>query len=786
MLWVATVFTSNAQNEVSWSTSVEQNENGATLVINAILEPTWHLYSQNLASDEGPIATEFTFTESESYSLVGTVEESEVHTEFEPVFDMEVSYFEGTAEFRQQIKILSDEAFTINAEVMYMICNDGGCLFPDPEQLAFGINGGASQVAEIEGPELAEDVIPELPNVNLNAPVSDCTTEDKSQGFWLIFLFGFAGGLFALLTPCVFPMIPLTVSFFTKGGTEKGKGILNAIFYGFCIFGIYAACSIPFHFGSDPEILNRIATNVWLNLAFFAVFVVFAISFFGYFEITLPSKWVNKTDSASNVGGLIGIFFMAITLVLVSFSCTGPILGTVMAQTVSNGPWPVTAAMSGFGVALGLPFALFAMFPKLMSKMPSSGGWLNTVKVVLGFIEIALAIKFLSNADMVVQWGLIHRETFFLLWAVIGLATALYLFGLIRFPHDGPRGKLGGTRLTIAALFLGFSVYLAPGVLKTPSWEHGLLAGFPPPRFYSWYDGQANHAEFTDLDEAMAHAMEVGKPVLLDFTGWACVNCRRMEENVWTDEQVEHLMENYIIVSLYVDEQVELPAEQQGVIEIEYEGGITKKKRIVTVGDKWATLEAQRFGAISQPFYALLSPDGYLLNSPVGYTPDAEQYAFFLQCGLDAYETLKSGDFNTNEVVGSNDVQAENLEPITWKFYVEKIAEGEYDIVGSSALQEGWHVYSQFIEEGGPIATTFYLYDENGELQQVEAGEPRAITEYDETFEMELSYFATDANFRIPFTGEPGTIVKGIVNSMVCNDGMCLPPADVEFEVVLE
>jgi thiol:disulfide interchange protein DsbD len=432
-------------------------------------------------------------------------------------------------------------------------------------------------------------------------------------------------------------MIPLTVSFFTKS-SGSGKGVYQAVMYGFFIFLIYALLSVPFHFNTDPEVLNEIATSVWLNILFFVVFLVFAISFFGYFEITLPSNVINKTDSASRVGGLLGIFFMALTLALVSFSCTGPILGTVLGSSLKEGPWPITAAMSGFGVALGLPFALFAAFPGFMQKLPKSGSWLNSVKVVLGFIELALALKFLSNADLVLQWGLIKRETFFLIWALIGLGLGLYLMGVIRFPHDSPvPEKFSTGRKVLIGITFAFTIYLAPGVLERPFWHHNWLSGFPPPEFYSWYDKETFHAEFTDFEPALAEAKSRNKPLLIDFTGWACVNCRKMEESVWTVDAVKQKLENdFVLVSLYVDDKVKLPDSLQGVFRQEIDGEIVEKK-IRTIGNKWSTFQTYVFNNNSQPYYVMLTPEGRLLGNPVGYTPNEREYLDWLNCGLQAF-----------------------------------------------------------------------------------------------------------------------------------------------------
>ena len=802
---------SNAQifNPVGWKTEVKQLENGTfELQMTAAIEEGWHLYSQSLPSDDGPIATEFTFKESSDFEKIGKVKEPKAKTEFDPNFDMDLNYFEKKVTFTQKIKSLNVKGFSANAEVYFMVCDAEKCLPPEYVDFEFSIpantaseasseeeettgevieNDNPAQIIEgsddlsddylnatkweytstknaegsydfhfkgtigegwhlysqkqkseeeqvmatkfylnkamdpdtetkesgeliskfdptadldlnyyenevefvriVEGvtgdkysiefefivcnssmclpPELievefdlntgnginaleksdveanldVESIIPYLPNVDLDNPKGNCVNSEEDNqdvsNVWVVFFMGFIGGLIALLTPCVFPMIPLTVSFFTKGD-GGGKGLGKAVLYGFFIFLIYAILSIPFHFNADPAVLSEIATSVVLNIIFFIVFVVFAISFFGYFEITLPASLTNKADSASQVGGTLGIFFMALTLALVSFSCTGPILGTVLGSALKNGPWPITAAMSGFGIALGLPFAVFAAFPSMMNKLPKSGGWLNAVKVVLGFIELALALKFFSNADLVEQWELVHRETFFLIWTIIFAGLTLYLFGLIKFPHDSPISKLSPFRKAFGIVVLIFTIYIAPGVMKTPPWNHNLLSGFPPPTFYSWYEKETFHAPFDDFEEAMAESKRVNKPLLIDFTGWACVNCRKMEESVWTVKSIKKKLENdFVLVSLYVDDKVKLPEEQQGVFEY-MAGDELKKKKIKTIGNKWATFQTQVFNNNSQPYYVILSPEGYLLGNPVGYTPSVEEYSDFLDCGIEA------------------------------------------------------------------------------------------------------------------------------------------------------
>ncbi|TXC81769.1 protein-disulfide reductase DsbD family protein [Luteibaculum oceani] len=627
---------------VDWSYEIKQiDEFTFDINFTASIDEGWYVYSQYLSSEDGPIATVFSFEDAEGMQLQGKTKEPKAEEKYDPNFLMDLAFFTEEVTFTQRVK--TDGSLNkVKGYFEFMVCNAERCLPPEMVDFEFDLTPGpATNLASLETASTdnaVAEVVPTLPKVDLENPLGTCGERQEISNVWMVFLFGFLGGLLALLTPCVFPMIPLTVSFFTKGeGGSKGVG--KAVLYGFFIFFIYAVLSVPFHFNTDPEVLNEIATSVWLNLIFFGVFVFFAISFFGFFEITLPSSLANKTDSASQVGGVLGIFFMALTLALVSFSCTGPILGTVLGNALKNGPWPITAAMSGFGVALGLPFAIFATFPSMMAKLPKSGGWLNSVKVVLGFIELALALKFISNADLVEQWGLVKRETFFLIWSVIGIGLAAYLFGWLKFPHDSKLKKLSTGRLAFAVSVLLFTVYISTGVLKNSPWNHNLLSGFPPPTFYSWYEKEGFHAEYDDFAEAMEAAKAENKPILIDFTGWACVNCRKMEESVWTvDEVKERLEKDFVLVSLYVDDKVKLPEEQQGVIEFEANGEIIKKK-IRTIGNKWATFQTQVFNNNSQPYYVMLSPEGELLGNPVGYTPNVEDYLQFLDCGINTFKS---------------------------------------------------------------------------------------------------------------------------------------------------
>jgi cytochrome c biogenesis protein CcdA/thioredoxin-related protein len=494
------------------------------------------------------------------------------------------------------------------------------------------LEGGVSSVARLR-----------INSFDLRNPVNNCGDDGtEGKGLASIFLLGLIGGFIALLTPCVFPLIPLTVSFFTKRAANRNKGIANAMLYGFFIFLIYVLLSLPFHLldHTNPEILNNISTNVWLNLLFFAVFVVFAISFFGYFEITLPGSVANVAGEKSSGGNIAGIFFMALTLAIVSFSCTGPILGSLLAGalTKNGGAIQLSFGMGGFGLGLALPFALFAMFPNWLNSLPKSGGWLTSVKVVLGFLELAMAVKFLSNADLVQQWGIVKRELFIAFWIIIGILIILYLLGKIKFPHDSPVKKFSKTRIALIVLFVTFTVYLIPGVTNTPAANLTLISGFPPPLCYSVYTSPVNCEKGAeplknDYEEALQQAKKMHKPLLIDFTGWACVNCRRMEENVWTDPNVKQLMQDsFVVVSLYVDERKVLPASQQ----FTYTTKNNAPKEIITVGDKWATFQSENFNAVSQPQYAIVSADEKILTKTKGYTPSPKQFASWLQCGLEA------------------------------------------------------------------------------------------------------------------------------------------------------
>lgn len=632
-------------NPVEWEARIEkQNDSVYHLIYTATLEDGWHLYSQHRAAEDGPLATEFSFNDTpDTYELLGETREPDVEPRFDPVFQMDVKFFKEEVSFVQPIKVLDPDLTQVESEVLFNVCNDEMCLAPETIPFTLSLTTGGTVEVEVGEASETDLARTQALKIDLKGGETLSAGQEEDSSYLSLFLLGFVGGLIALLTPCVFPMIPLTVSFFTKGATNKRRGLFNAVMYGFFIFLIYLLLSLPFHLldSVSPEFLNNISTNVTLNIIFFVIFMVFAFSFFGYYEINLPSSWSNKMDSkASKLGGLIGIFFMALTLAIVSFSCTGPILGTLLGSSLTSdsGAMQLSFGMGGFGLALALPFALFAMFPNWLNSLPKSGGWLNSVKVVLGFIELALAFKFLSNADLVQHWGILKREIFIGIWIVIGIGLALYLFGLIRFPHDGPKKRPGKLRTSLGVLTLAFVIYLLPGLTNTSRANLKLLSGFPPPLFYSVYqkdtEGPLGLQAYNDFDQGVEAARVAGKPILLDFTGWACVNCRKMEEQVWSTPQVfDLLQQDYVLISLYVDDREELPSDEQ----FNYyrsDGGI---KKIRTIGDKWSTFQTLNFRNNSQPFYVLMDADLNLLNEPRGYTPNENTYAAWLQEGLDRF-----------------------------------------------------------------------------------------------------------------------------------------------------
>lgn len=623
---------SSAQAVKNWKFSSKKTGEGKyELRFEGSIGDNWQVYAPNQVLLELP-TTELVFPDS-GIVVTGPFQwEKEPKKVSSPVFEnTSVSVYEKELIWKVPIAVKGAVPAKLQGTLFYTFGKNDE-YYPSTE---------ARFVVEMEGGVQAGSV--KIPSIDINNPVRNCGDEGtKNKSLLTIFLLGILGGLIALLTPCVFPMIPVTVTFFTKKSTNKKRGMTNAVLYGLFIFLIYIGITLPFHVAGkaiSPEIFNNISTNVWLNLAFFAIFVFFALSFFGLFEIGLPAGLANRMDSKSGLGNIGGIFFMAATLAIVSFSCTGPILGTLLVGVADQGAWPLTVGAAGFGIALGLPFALFAMFPHWLQSLPRSGGWMTDVKVILGFLELALAVKFLSNADLVKQWGLLKREIFIGLWIVIGALMVLYLLGKLRIGHSSPVKKFSFTRISFIVLFGAFTIYLLPGLTNSKAADLTLISGFPPPRTYSLYkveNGKGGVFEpiHNDYAKAIELAKTQNKPVLIDFTGWACVNCRRMEEKVWPDKTVDSLMRNeFIVVSLYVDEKKKLPLPEQTVEKLSN----GTEKSIVSVGDKWSTFQIENFGATSQPQYAIISPEQTALTKTKFYTPNAREFVKWLECGLEAF-----------------------------------------------------------------------------------------------------------------------------------------------------
>lgn len=640
---------------VQWQTEViEKGDNTYDLVITATIEPGWHLYAQEVP-EGGPIPTSFSFHSSEGVTLNGKVMEPEGTVIDDPVFEMKIKFFESEAVFTQQVT-LSAPVSQINAEVEYMVCDDSRCLPPTYRDLVFTLPGVSSEA--IATPAESPGITSSEKTTTVVEEVAG-TTEDKS--LWSIFIIAFFSGFAALLTPCVFPMIPLTVSFFTKQSKSRATGLRNAVFYGLSVIGIYVFLGsvVTALFGADS--LNALSTNVWFNLFFFILLVIFALSFLGAFEITLPHSWASAVDAQSTKGGLIGIVFMALALAIVSFSCTGPIVGTLLVEAAAKGGSAPVVGMLGFSLALALPFGLFAAFPGWMNSLPKSGGWLNTVKVVLGFLELALAFKFLSNADLVLQLHLLERELFLAIWIAVFGALALYLFGFIKLPHDSPLQSLSVTRLSFGMLVTAFVIYLIPGLWGAPL---KIISGFAPPLNYSEAPAGFTSAEtglasdkdlppggkwgvhqiltFTDYDDGLAYAKKVNKPILIDFTGHACVNCRKMEDNVWSDPAVRHILQNdVVLVSLYVDDKRKL--EDDEVIVSEITG-----KPLRYIGQKWSEFQILRYNTNAQPYYVLTDHNGTTLHKPSAYNPNIEDYLTWLRTGIGAFESPGSNSLKAD------------------------------------------------------------------------------------------------------------------------------------------
>jgi len=616
------------------------------LVLSGKIQKGWGLFSLSMPDDMPNTRVQL---DSGVAAQIRSVEERRTPvSEQNAALGTAIKYFKDEVEFVTTVEA-TDISKGINGSVTYMTFK--GDEFINPITVPFRFVLNAAGELEFRSSDLIESAgsnqLIKRTTIDMDNPAVKVggTGAEGKKSLGRIFFLGFLGGLLALIMPCTFPMIPMTVSFFTKRAVSPAGGIRNAFIYGFFIFLIYVLISVPFYFlgAGNESILNNISTNAWLNLAFAAVFFIFALSFFGLFEIGLPSGVANKVDAKAGIGSVGGIFFMALTLAIVSFSCTGPILGTLLvgALNENGGAFQLTIALAGFGLALGLPFGLFAMFPRWLSKLPKSGSWMNTVKIVFAFVELALFIKFLSNADLVMHWGLLKREVFIAIWIAISLATSLFLFGIIKFKHDPPPAKLGIGRKLAALLFLAFGLYMVPGVTNTKYANLALISGFPPPLSYSIYGHESARGKgveanvVNDYFKALELAKQQNKPLLLDFTGWACVNCRKMEEQVWPDERVKTLIEeNFVLVSLYVDDRKLLETDKQ----FSYTLSDGTKKAIRDIGDVYSTMQIENFRNASQPLYAIITPDEKLLNLPVAYTPNPGEYAQWLRSGLEAYK----------------------------------------------------------------------------------------------------------------------------------------------------
>jgi len=646
----------NAQivKPVKWTSKVEKlSETEFNLVMQGKIDDEWHVYSQ-FTPENGPLPAEFTFeNEKGNYELVGKVKESPYKKQYNEVFEVDEYYFEKKVTFTQKVKILNAKTSSIKAKIDYQVCKQA-CI-NDNVQFTFAIPTikETAVVSTVETVSKTDTLLTnnkEIKEADKSSVVVEAPKKEDEKGLWTIFFLAFLGGFAALLTPCVFPMIPMTVSFFTKQSKNPALGKRNAILYGMSIIAIYVVLGLAITgiFGADA--LNALSTNPWFNVFFFLLLIVFAVSFLGAFEIMLPNSWANKVDRQADRGGVVGILFMALALAIVSFSCTGPIVGTLLVESASKGGIAPIIGMLGFSTALALPFMLFAMFPSWMHSLPKSGGWLNTVKVSLGFLELALAFKFLSNADLVLQLHLLEREVFLAIWIAIFGAWALYLLGKITTPHDSPLTHISVGRLSLGLLVLAFTIYMIPGLFGAPL---KLISAFPPPQTYSESptgffgnsatssnEGLPNGAEigphgltvFTDYTKGLAYAKTVNKPVMLDFTGYACVNCRKMENNVWSDEKVLNVLKNEVVlISLYVDDKRELPKSEQTVSK---ETG----NDIITVGDKWTEFIITKYKTNTQPFYVLIDLKEEKLNEPISYTPNIEEYLAWLKGGISKFK----------------------------------------------------------------------------------------------------------------------------------------------------
>ncbi|PKW20780.1 protein-disulfide reductase DsbD family protein [Flavobacterium lindanitolerans] len=631
---------------VKWTSKIEKiSDTEYLMTFDGVIEPEWHMYSQ-FTPEGGVNPLEVLMINGEgNFEATGKAEESKTRTEFNDIFKIDEIFFENTVQLKQKIKIINKDNNLVQIELSYQVCKK--VCIQQNKYFEFDLkNLTAQEVKTFSEPvttkveKKAETVTPQKP------------AKETEKGLLTIFLIAFFSGFAALLTPCVFPMIPMTVSFFTKQSKTKSQGIRNAILYGVSIILIYVILGslVTAIFGADA--LNALSTNVWFNIIFFILLVFFAASFLGAFEIVLPNSWANKVDRQADRGGFIGIFFMALALAIVSFSCTGPIVGSLLVEAASKGGIAPIVGMVGFSLALALPFMLFALFPGWMNSLPKSGGWLNTVKVSLGFLELAFAFKFLSKADLVMQTHLLEREVFLAIWIAVFGAWAFYLFGKITLPHDSPLTHISVGRFSLGLLVLSFTIYLIPGLWGAPL---KIISGFPPSITYSespygvgnskgggTSSGEAlpegaklavhDIVAFTDYDQGVAYAKKVNKPILLDFTGFGCENCRKMEDFVWSDNNIQSILKNdVVLISLYVDEKQELAEAEKYVSK---ETG----RKIKTKGNKWSDFQITRYKANAQPYYIILDSEGNDLNEPVGYTPDKEEYEAWLKSGISKHK----------------------------------------------------------------------------------------------------------------------------------------------------
>ncbi len=679
---IALVAQAQILTPVKWKIKLD-DKGGAPekeIVFTATADKGWHLYDMNLP-EGGPVSTSFTFETLNGAELIGQpVPSVKPTTVYDEQFAMNLRWYPGTVSFTQKLKVTDPAKFKAEGEVEFMACNDETCLPPDQIPFSFdkksihvdpalAANSSTTEVdkedataiqpdtqvvaeeaSELNTPDpaaketpattspKASDSLTDSPN--LWSPVIDQlksfgdSTVSAADTSWLfIFFAGFLGGLIALLTPCVWPMIPMTVSFFLKRTKDRKKAICDAITYGLSIIVIYLVMGLLITGIFGASALNDLSTNAIFNILFFLLLVVFAVSFFGAFELVLPASWTSKLDSkADSTTGILSIFFMSFTLVLVSFSCTGPIIGTLLVQAASMGTAVGPAiGMFGFALALSIPFSVFAIFPNMLQSMPKSGGWLNSVKVVLGFLELALALKFLSVADLAYGWRLLDREAFIVLWIVIFSLLGVYLLGKIKFSHDSEVKYVSVPRLFMAIISFAFAIYMVPGLWGAPL---KAISAFAPPLYTQDFNLYKNevHAAFDDYESGMAYAKKVNKPVMIDFSGFGCVNCRKMEASVWTDPKVKQMLENdYVLITLMVDDKTKLPQP----IEIQENG---KTRKLKTIGDKWSYLQRSKFGSNAQPFYILLNDEGQPLGPSYAFNEDVSKYIQFLQNGLKEFK----------------------------------------------------------------------------------------------------------------------------------------------------